>query len=723
MKYSIYFYSTVFDIYINGQYLPVLVFESNLATNEMAKLAMNATDVLLAYHGLRIYATAAVNKGQLPRYLKDGNQYFHHLMTKRRFLSGHLPLKYLQMDVDRTIFNEAISPLYDPTSQTDASVWKSNLAAHERAQSLKLISRRTRLQHTGVEMIYEAVDERSGYDLSRFTNMVDIMLWRTSLHPEENAFVSMSQGTTKPYSWRKFNNQIATLANYFSKKCMLKTGTRVMLMFHFGADFVRALYACFVVGLIPVICTPPELLQSSQKRIQEDVNTMMRTLYDLNIQHVIVNAQTEDILRNKTVTSAAKIATTIYGKLIGMKRIPDTINIEKAPRFNKLLGPESGYSVRSEWTTDKLRPAFVLVYQNQCIDFASGAHQYVSYSHGTIVSQCRSQKLTCQLKYQKPLIVTGLSAFEGLGLLYAAFCGVYVGKSFLHSSPEIQFTDSYFIIGCTTILMPTVEFKNNTLSYFELIAKNKCPTICANYLVFDYAMSRINPSEQRLIQLQNTHNIILAVSSRTKPKFYEKICRYLSLSRLERENINTVYSHPFNPMITTRSYMLLEPISLIADFEWLRQGIVRPLQSQSEDTAYGVLLQDSGMVPTNTMIAIVNPETHILCPSNVIGEIWVSSDSNAKGLYGTNRDHAATFEAVIPGADSRVKYMRTGDIGFLWNVQRKSVGTQASVEEGQCLYVLGHIDEIILSKGLIHFAIDIEGTVENCHQDILSEGW
>lgn len=270
--------------------------------------------------------------------------------------------------------------------------------------------------------------------------------------------------------------------------------------------------------------------------------------------------------------------------------------------------------------------------------------------------------------------------------------------------------------------MPTMDFKNNTLSYFELIARNKCSTICTNYSVFDYAMSRINPSEQRQIPLQDTQNIMLAVSSRTKPKFYEKICRYLSLSRLQRETINTVYSHPFNPMVTTRSYMLLEPISLIADFEWLRQGIIRPL-TQGDDSSYGVLLHDSGIVPTNTMVAIVNPYTHALCPSNVIGEIWVSSDSNVKGLYGSSNDHCATFEAIIQGGDSRMKYMRTGDIGFLWGVQRKAIGVQASVEEGQCLYVLGHMDEIISSKGLIYFAIDIEETVENCHQDILSEGW
>ncbi|KAL7318900.1 hypothetical protein PS15m_002085 [Mucor circinelloides] len=691
----------IFDIYVNGQYLPVLAIESNLVGKELSSLVDNVNDVVQAYHGLRVFAAVSVSKGQLPRYVKDGNQYIHQLITKRRFLAGQLPIKHLKMDVDRTVFNEATSPLIPSAEDQAISVWRSNPLSYERALSLRLISPRPRPQHSGVEIVNATIDERSGYDLSRFTNLVDIMLWRTSLYPEENAFVAVHQNGTKPYSWRKFNNQIATIANYFLKKCSLKAGARVLVLLHFGPDFVRVLYACFVLGLIPVVCPPPEVMQPSAKRLQEDVNVMVRTLHDLSIQHIIVNSQSEDIVRNKTVLQAVKIATMQSGKAIGMKKLPDHINIDKAPRFNKMLGPESGFSVKSEWTSDKKRPAFVLINQLETDDNACGAHQYIPYSHDTIVAQCRSQKLTCQIKFQKPLVVTGLSAFEGLGMLHAVFCGVYVG--------------------CTTILMPTVEFKNSTASYFELIARNKCPTICTNYMLFDFAMNWIPPSEQRQIPLQNTQNIMVTVSSRTKPKFYEKIARYLSLSRVEREAINTVYSHPYNPMITTRSFMLLEPISLIADFEWLRQGIIRPL-APGDDSSYGVLLQDSGIVPTNTMIAIVNPETLSLCPSHVMGEIWVSSDSNVKGIYKSSKDYTSTFEATIQGADSRIKYMRTGDIGFLWNVQRKAMGMQAPVEEGQCLYVLGHIDEIITSKGLLHFAIDIEETVENCHPDMLGEG-
>lgn len=181
--------------------------------------------------------------------------------------------------------------------------------------------------------------------------------------------------------------------------------------------------------------------------------------------------------------------------------------------------------------------------------------------------------------------------------------------------------------------------------------------------------------------------------------------RFLALSGLERDFINTVYSHPWNPMITTRSYMMMEPISLLADFEWLRQGIVRPLAQEE----HGLLLHDSGIVPTNTMIAIVNPETHVVCPAHVVGEIWVSSDSNVKGA-----------EAVVQGGDPRIKYMRTGDLGFLWDVHRQ--GT-TQVEEGQCLYVLGRLEEVVMAKGLMHFALDLEETVEMCSSNIVTDGW
>lgn len=610
---------TLFSVYVNRHHLAVLAIESTQKLEQ-------AANILLVDHGLRLFAAFSVQPGHLPRF----NDTIHPLETKRRFLAGKLVIQQIKMDME-------------PVSTTTGDPWQHT--SYDLALSQHLIMR-GRAQHSGIEKMQTTIDERSNYDLSKFTNMADIMLWRTSLYADENAFVLVTNNNTKPISWKKINSQVATLAHYLHKK---QVTDKVLLWIPFGLDLIRAIYACFVLGLVPVIGT------------QE----LEGTLTNLSIKTILISSQSQDIK-------------------IPKKKNIQILHVDKAPKFNKLLGPESGYSVRSEWTSDKSRPAMIVVNPSTKTDKSD----YVVYGHDTILAQCRIQKLTCQIKYTRPLIVTCMGGLEGLGLLYAAFCGVYVG--------------------CTTLLMP--EF--DPTGYFELISRNKCLTVCANYPLMDQSIQRIPPSKQNQISLVHTQNMMMTVPSRTKPRFYEKVAKFLSLSGLERSTINTVYSHPWNPMITTRSYMLIEPIPLIVDFDWLRQGIIRPLVAGGNK--YSVLLHDSGMVPTNTMVAIVNPQTRTLCPAQVLGEIWVASDGNVR--LATDPEQ---FEATLE-SDSSIKYMRTGDLGFLWHVQRQTINGQT--EEGQCLYVLGHLSEVLMSKGLIYFAVDVEETVETCHPSIWSEG-
>jgi len=104
------------------------------------------------------------------------------------------------------------------------------------------------------------------------------------------------------------------------------------------------------------------------------------------------------------------------------------------------------------------------------------------------------------------------------------------------------------------------------------------------------------------------------------------------------------------------------------------------------------------------------------------GEIWVSSEGNVKGFYRSQDPFdAARMQARTVDGDTRVIYVRTGDLGFLYNVSRP-VGPGGALVDMQTLFVLGNIGETFEVNGLNHFPMDIEKTIERSHRKITRAG-
>ena len=200
----------------------------------------------------------------------------------------------------------------------------------------------------------------------------------------------------------------------------------------------------------------------------------------------------------------------------------------------------------------------------------------------------------------------------------------------------------------------------------------------------------------------------------------QKVRVHFAQSGLDRTAINTIYSHVINPMIASRSYMCIEPIELWLDPQALRRGLILPVDPDSEPFALQV--QDSGMVPVSTQIAIVNPETNSLCHVGEYGEIWVQSEASGHSFY-MSRDplDVERFNGRTVDGDPNVTYVRTGDLGFLHNVSRP-IGPGGAQVEMQCLFVLGNIGETFDVNGLSHFPVDIENSIERCHRNVVPGG-
>lgn len=174
-------------------------------------------------------------------------------------------------------------------------------------------------------------------------------------------------------------------------------------------------------------------------------------------------------------------------------------------------------------------------------------------------------------------------------------------------------------------------------------------------------------------------------------------------------------------MVTTRSYMCIEPVELWLDTRALRRGLIYPVDPDSDPGA--LLVQDSGMVPVCTQINIVNPETCELCHVGEYGEIWVQSEACVQSFYGSkDAFDAERFNARVAGGRSQETYVRTGDLGFLHSMTRP-IGPSGQSIEMQVLFVLGAIGETFEVNGLSHFPMDIESSVEKCHRSIVPGGW
>ena len=104
-------------------------------------------------------------------------------------------------------------------------------------------------------------------------------------------------------------------------------------------------------------------------------------------------------------------------------------------------------------------------------------------------------------------------------------------------------------------------------------------------------------------------------------------------------------------------------------------------------------------------VRIVDPESLQEKDEDQVGEIWINSGSKAAGYYNLIEETQKDFFATRAG-DEMVKYLRSGDLGFLHNGE---------------LFICGRIKDLIILRGRNYYPQDIESTAEAC-SDLLRPG-
>ncbi|KAI9932111.1 hypothetical protein ASPWEDRAFT_40056 [Aspergillus wentii DTO 134E9] len=676
---------TAFDVFVNDEHLPVVVLESYAASTApttsggpprqldsvlLESLAERCMEVLYQEHHLRVYCVLLTAPNTLPRVTKNGRQEIGNMLCRREFDAGSLPCVHVKFGVERSVMNLPVG--VDPVG----GIW-SPLALMTRQDMLAMQEK----QYSGVDYRDVVMDDRTSTPLNSFKTIVDLLQWRVSRQSEELAYCSIDgRGKEgKGLTWRKFDLKVAAVATYLKNKVKVRPGDHLALMYTHSEEYVFAVHACWCLGVVVIPLAPID-----QNRLSEDAPAFLHVINDFDVKAIIVNSDVDHVMRQKLVSQHIKQSAQVLR--IGVPAIYNTTKPTKQSHSCRDLG----YTMKETWIQGG-RPAMIWTYWTPDQRRIS-----VSIGHDTVLGMCKVQKETCQMTSVRPVLGSVRSTL-GLGFLHTCLMGIYVGAP--------------------TYLVSPVDFAQNPMSLFVTLARYKIKDTYATSQMLDYAMSAMTGKG---FQLQELKNLMISSDSRPRVDIYQKVRLHFASAGLDRTAINVVYSHVLNPMVVTRSYMCIEPVELWLDLRSLRHGLICPVDPDTDSTA--LVVQDSGMVPVNTQIAIVNPETCTLSHVGEYGEIWVQSDACAKSFYRSNQDFdVERFNGRIIDGDPNVAYVRTGDLGFLHTVTRP-IGPGGQAVEMQVLFVLGGIGETFEVNGLNHFPMDIENSVEKCHRNIMAGG-
>lgn len=708
---------TIFDVFIGNEYLPVAIVEAEVIRKSIEdvndeisnnggvkrsgegdnrpayhaavplnepvlnSIAQKCFDTLYRRHYLRLYCVLVVDCDTLPKVQRSGGREIANMLCKKKFLDGSLRADFVKFFVRKSI------SMIPHGEDVIGGIWSPYISELRNAALRGFPDQISTVDHRD-----KSIDDKTGAPLTDFKTIIDLLKFRVASSGDLVAFQNIDnsgKGTSKPLTWKKFEQRVYSVCQYLIEKTTIKPGGYVILMYSLSEEFIIAVYACFICGIIPV-----PMLPFDSNRIGEDLPAFIGVIRDFNIEEILTNEEVERFLKNGPVADALK-------KIIKNTslRIKNTAKLTKLLSIASLNSKIAKYQAKINFRDDS---HVALVWLNFTSDhYRVGAN----LNHKNILGICKVFKETCNLS-SKSSVVGCVRHASGIGFVQAVLLGVYLGT--------------------TTYLSSPVHYAENPLAFFLSLARHKVKDVFVTEQMLKYAAAKFTPKG---FSLNSLKNMMISTEGRVEIDLLRRIAKVFLQTKLSVASMSTVYTHFFNPMIATRSYMTVAPVDLYLDPIALRQGYVSVVNPMEFPNALHI--QDSGIVPVCTEVAIVNPETRRICKEGEFGEIWVNSDGNltsfTNGPKGPQDKFVSQhFMELIDNFPSSSRFLRTGDLGFLHHISITKNGDGGASDLGyssfQPLFVLGKIADTFEVMGLHHFPIDIENTIESCHSDIYNNG-
>lgn len=432
--------------------------------------------------------------------------------------------------------------------------------------------------------------------------ITDRLRVHSELSPHEEAYTFLREdGNADVITYRNLYDDSRGLAAELLKHA--QAGSRALLLYPSGLEFIKAYLACLFAGIIAVPSPIPRKIRSSQR--------LMAILQDATPSLILTTAYCEQMVKGICFA----------GNLADCCCLPtDVMEIDSAEKY---LSQANGDST-----------AFL-----QYTSGSTGTPNGVEVTHSNIMSNVSA--IAKALGFSKRSVNVGwLPLFHDMGLIANVLVPLYVGSR--------------------SILMSPNTFLRSPYDWLHAISKFRGTCAGSPNFGWDYCVSRISDDKKRELDLSSIE-VAYNGSEPVRANTLERFSDSFSNCGFRSEAFMPCYGMAESTLFVSGGPTGKTPTVLNVSMNSLEGNQIRKVAHESEDARQIV---SCGQVAEGMRLVVVDPETFLPCTPRRIGEIWIAGDSVAKGYWRLPEETKKTFHAYIANSGDG-PFLRSGDLGFI----------------------------------------------------------
>lgn len=432
--------------------------------------------------------------------------------------------------------------------------------------------------------------------------VVDALRARSVRMPHRAVFTFLSDGEAEEPSLTAAILDVKARAVAARLRAEVEPGSRALLLFAPGQDFIIAFFGCLYAGVLAVPAPP------------------QRGRGMLRLAGIAEDAQPAAVLTTSAIQTFAEAATGSIPELqeatwLTVDTIPDSYG--------------AGWSVPAVGANST---AFL-----QYTSGSTGQPKGVMVTHGNLIHNVELIWRSLDLD-ESTVNVGWLPPYHDMGLISMIILPAVMG---IHS-----------------VLMPTMAFMQRPARWLRAISKYRGTASAAPNFAFELCAQKV-PEEERASLDLSSWAVVANGAEPIRADSLQRFCDAFASSGFRPETIRPVYGLAESTLMVSGAPTAKPRTVHAFDAGALQRGVALGVPEGSTNAR---VLVGCG-ISQGLDVAIVDPKERTRCRSGQVGEIWVAGQSVAVGYWQRPDLSRNVFEATLSDSHEG-PFLRTGDLGF-----------------------------------------------------------